>query len=107
MDKSIMANITIVDNRFVDERSTEEVVGIVNFTTQPAMVRRGYGLTLNLGNYSSARIDVSIEVPCYLADVNKADAWAASWVEKRIAKEAEDVRSMKPDNKPQGHGGDF
>jgi len=66
-----------------------------------AKVRRGYGLTLNLGNYESARCDVSIEVPCVLQDVGAADEWARAWVEKRVVQEVENVRGEgSQDGKP-------
>ena len=96
-DGSIVA---MIDNRFVfkqetqRETSTEELVSIQKFEPgEPvAKVRRGYGLTLNLGNYESARCDVSIEVPCLLPDAGAADEWARQWVEKRVVAEVENVR---------------
>ena len=93
------AIIALIDNRFVrgEEGSYEEVVEVVKFDTTPAIVKRGYGLTLNLGNYESARIDVSIEVPCYLEDVDKADAWARKWVEERVVQEVNGVRGNEDD----------
>lgn len=92
------AIIAMIENRFVykketqRETSSEEVVAIVQFAGPVAKVRRGYGLTLNLSNYESARVDVSVEVPCYLADVDVADEWARYWVERRMVQEVENVR---------------
>ena len=101
------AIVAIIDNRFVfkketqREQSTEEVVEILKFEGQVAKVKRGYGLTLNLSNYESARLDVHVEVPCYLADVDAADEWARQWVEKRVIKEVENVRGEgSTDGKP-------
>lgn len=93
------AIIALIDNRFVkgEDGSYEEVVEVVKFKTTPAVVKRGYGLTLNLGNYESARIDVSIEVPCYLEDADKADAWARKWVEDRVVQEVRSVRGEDDD----------
>lgn len=99
------AIIALIDNRFVKKgvdgkgESREEVVEVVQFKTTPAVVRRGMGLTLNLGNYESARLDVSIEVPCYLEDIENADAFARKWVEDRVVQEVESVRG-KSDDKP-------
>lgn len=94
------AVVALIDNRFVfkketqRETSSEETVAIQKFEPGDpvAKVRRGYGLTLNLGNYESARCDVSIEVPCLLQDADAADEWARVWVEERVVKEVENVR---------------
>jgi hypothetical protein len=103
------AIVALIDNRFVfksetqREQSSEEIVAIVKFDKDDpvAKVRRGYGLTLNLSNYESARLDVSVEVPCVLQDVDAADEWARQWVEKRVIKEVENVRGGgSTDGKP-------
>jgi hypothetical protein len=92
------AAVAFVENRFVfkselqRETSSEELVSVRKFDGEVARIRRGYGLTLNLGNYESARLDVSIEVPCYVDDVAAADEWARQWVEARVVKEVENVR---------------
>jgi len=96
-----------VDNRFVRGEGTEvcitaqeEVVEVRKFETTPAVVRRGYGLTLNQGNYESARIDVGIEIPCYLADLEKADEFAAEFCEERVRKEVAEARGHKKTKSP-------
>lgn len=103
------AVVALVENRFVfkketlREQSTEEFVDIVKFEKDDPVckIRRGYGLTLNLTNYESARLDVSIEVPCLMPDVDAADEWARQWVEKRVIQEVENVRgSGSADEKP-------
>jgi len=86
------ATIAVVSNRFVREGDSSEVVEVSKFETEPAKVTRGYGLTLNLGNYESARVDVSVTVPCYVEDIDKADKWAASWVQKRIEAEVSMIK---------------
>lgn len=97
------ATVALINNRFtskgelVREASAEEVVEVSRFETMPAIVRRGYSLTMNLGNYESAKVDVGIEVPCYLEDVEAADEWAKRWVELRIRQE---VRSVREDSPP-------
>jgi hypothetical protein len=99
--------IVRVDNRFVHGKGDEtcitaedEVVEVRRFETTPAIVRRGYGLTLNQGNYESARIDVSVEVPCYLTDIAKADKWAAEFCEQRVRKEVASARAKKKETAP-------
>lgn len=106
-DEEGHAIIAIIENRFIykketqRETSSDEVVAILQFDGPVAHVRRGYGLTLNLSNYESARLDVSVTVPCYLADVDVADEWARQWVERRVVHEVENVRGKgSTDGKP-------
>jgi len=86
--------IITVNNRFKRRTGKEVVVNEENvigevhrFVTQPAIVRRGYGVTLNQGDFNSARIDVTIEVPCYVEDIELADKWAQKFVETRLTAE--------------------
>jgi hypothetical protein len=71
---------------------TSEHLEMKKFETTPAIVRRSYGMTLNLGNYESARIDVSVQVPCYVEDIHLADQWAADFCEARVTKEVGRVK---------------
>lgn len=91
--------IVTVDNRYVrgsgEERiktQEDEVIEVRRFDTEPALVRRGYGFTVNLGGYESAKITVEITVPCYVQDIELADEFATKFVEKRMQKEIGDVR---------------
>lgn len=92
--------IVIVNHRFVKGkgeqeetvRATEEVPAVLKFETTPAVVTRGYGLTINRGNFESARVDVSVSVPCYVEDIEAADHWAAAFCEERIKQEVASVR---------------
>lgn len=53
-------------NQEVEER---EHITIRPFATVPAKVAVKLGRTINLGNYESARVDVSMEIPCYREEV--------------------------------------
>lgn len=98
--------IEFVNGRFVHrgdtykETATEHVLKTHVFSGQTAKVVRGYGLTLNLKNYESARFDVRVEVPCYIEDVDVADEWAKKWVEKRVREEVSGVRGSAESAKP-------
>lgn len=65
------------------------------FVTEPAIITRGYGLTLNLGNYESARVDVGIRLPAYREEAEEADEFAKKWCEDRIKAEVDEVRGGK------------
>ncbi len=73
-------------------KDVAELVEVSKFETQPALIQRGYGLTLNQGNYESARVDVSLTLPCYVEDLEHADEYARKFVEERIQKEVASVR---------------
>jgi hypothetical protein len=82
------------------EDSTE-TLEVRNFQTAPATVEIGYGLTLNIGNYESARVDVKVSVPCYREEVEDAYAFAKKWAEDKVKQEVADIRklsSAKPTN---------
>lgn len=102
-EPSEYAGVARIGVRFVrrgvdqDVRDIEEVVAVAKFEDRPATVYRGYGLTLNLGNYESARFEVSISMPCVPEDVDACDAWCRAWCEARAEKEIESVRGKKPE----------
>ena len=86
--------VITVDHRYVLSNGNEvaltkahETAEVVEFKTKPAAVRRSFGVTLNQGNYESARIDVSVEVPCYLEDLALADEYARNFCEERLRAE--------------------
>ena len=93
--------VAFINNRFIFQDkmgrnvSTEEIVAVNQFKGDVVRVRRGYGLTLNLGNYESAKLEVSIDMPCYPEDVDACDEWCRQWVEKRVIKEVSNVRGEK------------
>lgn len=66
------------------------------FATEPAKVSVSNGLTLNLGNFESARLDVSVSVPCYREEIDDAYVFALNWVNNRISAEVSEVRKNKP-----------
>ena len=47
--------------------------------------------THNLGDYKSARIGVSLKIPCLLGDVDEAFVFADKWVENRMKKMTDEM----------------
>lgn len=45
-----------------------------SFEVDPAYISVKKGRTVNLGNYESARFDVSVMKPCYIEDIEKTEA---------------------------------
>jgi len=58
-------------------------------------VRCQYGLTLNLGRYESARIDVSLSVPCYPAEVQETYEFVSKWVSERVLQERAEIDAYR------------
>lgn len=52
------------------------------------------GRTINLGNYESARIGVSITVPCDPHELGTAYDWASDWVSERINDAVNDAKGI-------------
>ncbi len=75
-----------------DLRQHDEVLEVHKFVTEPARVFVEMGLTVNLGNYESARITVALSVPCYHEEHNEAFLYARGWVEERAKSEAQEAR---------------
>lgn len=50
-------------------RSTKKL-RVRKFLVEPAYVRVNAGMTKNMGNFESLRLDVSLTVPCYAEEVD-------------------------------------
>lgn len=61
---------------------------------RPAEVSISVGLTLNLGNYESARIDVGLKLPCEPDDIDTVYAYTEQWVEARLETEVAKVKEF-------------
>ena len=53
------------------EHNRTEKLSVRKFLVEPAYVRVNAGMTKNMGNYESLRIDVSLTIPCYTEEVDK------------------------------------
>jgi hypothetical protein len=78
------------------EEVTEQdaTIQVREFHTEPARVSIEKGLTLNLGNYESARVTVAVSVPCYLEELEAAYNFADGFVMKKLEEEREGIREM-------------
>jgi hypothetical protein len=92
--KSTTATVTKVYGKIGVPETKDEEIAVRTFITNPAMVEIGYGLTLNIGNYESARIDVRISLPCYREETDDAFSFAKKWTEDRIQTEVKAIRQI-------------
>jgi hypothetical protein len=65
------------------------VLEVRKFETDPAFVRVNAGVTKNLGNYESLRVDVSITAPCYVEEIDKVQKAIAEKVATMLDEEVE------------------
>ena len=94
VQKAATATVSKVFGKIGIPEDKDETIDVRTFVTAPASVEIGYGLTLNIGNYESARVDVKVSVPCYREEVDDAYAFAKKWAEDRVKKEVSEVRSL-------------
>lgn len=70
---------------------TDQEVEVLRATfdegVEPAHVQVGAGMTVNLGNFESLRIDCSVRLPCLPKDIQATYEIAAEFVADRIADE--------------------
>lgn len=72
----------------------DETIEVRRFVTEPARVSVEMGMTVNLGNYESARVNVMLTVPCYFEEHDQAYEFAKAWVNKRTLEEAQEARTF-------------
>jgi len=75
-------------------KETEEQIEleVQTFDVEPAWVKASYGLTLNLGNYESARCDAGVTLPTYVEEIE--DTFKAAWkmAEEQVQKKAKAIK---------------
>lgn len=78
----------VVTNYDYDEKQ-DEILEDVEFAPgqEPAFVRVGAGKTLNLGDFNSLRVDVSVTIPCLRSGLNDAIEAASSFVSEKLMDE--------------------
>jgi hypothetical protein len=62
--------VLVTASLYGQEKQMEEIY-VQRFEVDPAYVRVNAGVTRNLGNYESLRLDVSITVPCYVEKIQE------------------------------------
>lgn len=76
--------------------SVQEVICVSGFPdgVVPATVGVTMGLTINMGNYEFAKIDVTCSVPCMREEMGEAHSWVSSFAEERLQKEVDEIRAL-------------
>jgi hypothetical protein len=74
-----------------EDVASEDIIAIHRFETNPAHVEVGMALTMNLGNFESAKLSVSVMVPCYKEEIEEAYKFVERFVTDRVAAERDVV----------------
>ena len=72
-------------------KTEDHVIKVGKFRTQPARVAISKHITINLGNFESAKVTVGYECPCYVEEMGEVDAALDELVERRIQEEILEV----------------
>jgi len=75
-----------------EEKTEETEFSVQDFEVEPAWVKAGYGLTINLGNYESARCDVGVTLPTYVEEIPSAFKKAWELAKQEISEQTKDIR---------------
>jgi len=78
----------------------EDIIAVHKFETEPARVTVDYALTVNLGNFESAKIGVSVTVPCYAEELSQAYEFAQAWAEERLTHERDMITAGRSSKSP-------
>jgi hypothetical protein len=72
-----------------DPEEEDAVIEVLDFVTEPARTGTRTSVTLNMGNYWSLSVQVSVSVPCYREEIDGAAKFASQFTEQRLTEEIE------------------
>lgn len=80
-----------------EQENAEEMLETRQFPegTHPATVMYSRGVTINMGNYQTARVDVGIVLPCFPEEVEQVWEYGQALVAARLEKEVERLREAR------------
>ena len=82
------------------EESTTERIQVLPMTpgVPAGCVSFGYGMTVNMGNYESGKVECRVELPCYLHEIEECFHAAHDFVNERIDVLVTDLHAMRDAN---------
>jgi len=84
-----------VDGLWGPPIDTAEIIDVCRFNGPVAKVGSSAGLTVNLGNWESARVDSWVEFPCYPEEAKGMSLFASRFVSDRIDEALDDLLGVK------------
>lgn len=74
------------------QESSSEKIKVRPFLTETANVGVKYGMTIPMGDYSSARIDIMINAPCYVEEMLEVFKQCSVMADDLLSKEIQKVK---------------
>lgn len=84
------ATVSVLASGVGIDEMKRKVIEVRKFETEPAFVRVNAGVTKNLGDYESLRVDVAITVPCYVEEIETVQKRTAALVADMLDTEVEE-----------------
>lgn len=78
----------------VVEETPEDVIDVHVFETVPAIAGIEVGSSMNLGNYESAHVKVSVQVPCYTEELAETTKRALKFARAHYVAEYGRIRAF-------------
>jgi hypothetical protein len=78
---------------FGKEEVSSERIRIRPFISVPASITVKAGVTINLGNYESGRVDVMLTMPCYPEEIDQIYVDVKDWVDSRVDHERKTIEA--------------
>lgn len=76
--------LTVRGSLYGKETEERKVLEATSFATNPAYVRVSTGITKNMGDYESLRVEVSLSVPCYVEEIEEVTPQVAAAVVRHL-----------------------
>ena len=77
--------------KITKQEASQNTIEIHRFVTEPAYVRVGSGMTINLGGFQFARVDVSVNLPCYKEELDKGYEFALNMVSEKLSEKVDEI----------------
>ena len=78
------------ENSEIEE--TVDTIDVHKFVTEPAKIEFKLGVTMNLGDFESARVDIGVSMPYYKEELREAYAYSRQIAESVIADEKTKIK---------------
>lgn len=91
--KQGIAKVTTKDTNGAEE-TKEEVVSEVVYDQPTCNVGFRAGVTRNMGNYNSLRVEVSLFMPCYPQEIEDTFAFTKEWVDNKMNETIESLDEL-------------
>lgn len=78
-----------------EEIKREETIEITPFESEAACVALDAGMTVNMGNYQSAKVGVMIAMPCYPEEFDAVYKTVKATVEKIVQEEVAELMEQR------------